>query len=985
MVLKVPEKYDGGDPCIEADRLQDLGRRILWVQKRLQERGHLAHPLRAFHAKIRLGIENARVEIRPDLPDDLQHGYFLPEKTYENVTVRLSNASGSVQPDGKKDMRGIALRVPVSDAECHDLLLTNSPVSHARNGTEFVAFAEALVGSRLLLLWRFLFNVGPFTTLRMLGNVLKYATANIDSLAGQTYWSRGALRWGDRAFGRLKLAPANYAPPAKPLDKTNPDYLRADLAQRLAAGDILFDLHFQRWVDDTKTPIENAAKIWQEHDSPAVPIARLVIPQQNLDSLESQAVEEEVDQLAFNPWNTTADFRPLGHINRARKSVYVASSAHRLRLRFLTEDVLRNRIFGALARLGFRVINTVVPWYRLPDTLAALNLLAFRDTLRAQNLVDTEDRDAPPTPMQPTVIPESVRAARTIDGSYNDLSVPGMGQEAPPDSGPAEFAAPDSVGATFGRNVPLTAVQVRSVTEEPDPVRVSDELLARQQFIPAKSLNMLAAAWIQFQVHDWIDHPRYRLDAPGAKQIELPLPPGRIWLNREGGQPEPHMRIADNIEKITLDPRLKGRPVFRNDNSPWWDAGQLYGDTGADAARLRVDGGRRAELRLEDGYLPDNPDPALRGIEDTGFNENWWLGLSFMNTLFAREHNTVVAELRRAYPAWDEEKLYQTTRLVIAALIAKIHTVEWTPAILATKTIDIGLKTNWYGAPKDWLTQLGIWLFDAHALKGIPESLPDHQRAPYSLTEEFVEVYRMHPLVPDDYALAEAATGRPKPIRLQRPPGAGVGGEETSARAIFWQIQGTNTLAVMRQLGLTDLAYTFGTSHPGAITLHNFPNGLRAFTRRNGERIDLAVVDLVRERKRGIPRYNEFRALLHKPRVRDFGEITSNAEWVAQMKDLYKSVDRLDTMVGLFAENPPAGFGFSDTAFRIFILMASRRLQSDRFFTVDFRPEVYSPVGLDWISKSGMKEVLERHCPEIARYMPRDASAFAPWRRPDGV
>ena len=95
----------------------------------------------------------------------------------------------------------------------------------------------------------------------------------------------------------------------------------------------------------------------------------------------------------------------------------------------------------------------------------------------------------------------------------------------------AEFAAPEGVGATFGRNVPLTAVRARSVTEDPSPVRISDELLARQQFIPAKSLNMLAAAWIQFQVHDWVDHPRYLLDAPGAKQIELPLPADRSWQN----------------------------------------------------------------------------------------------------------------------------------------------------------------------------------------------------------------------------------------------------------------------------------------------------------------------------------------------------------------------------------------------------------------------------------------------------------------------
>ena len=52
------------------------------------------------------------------------------------------------------------------------------------------------------------------------------------------------------------------------------------------------------------------------------------------------------------------------------------------------------------------------------------------------------------------------------------------------------------------------------------------------------------------------------------------------------------------------------------------------------------------------------------------------------------------------------------------------------------------------------------------------------------------------------------------------------------------------------------------------------------------------------------------------------------------------------------AEKPPKGFGFSDTAFRIFILMASRRLKSDRFFTDDFRPEVYTQVGYDWVNET---------------------------------
>ena len=70
----------------------------------------------------------------------------------------------------------------------------------------------------------------------------------------------------------------------------------------------------------------------------------------------------------------------------------------------------------------------------------------------------------------------------------------------------------------------------------------------------------------------------------------------------------------------------------------------------------------------------------------------------------------------------------------------------------------------------------------------------------------------------------------------------------------------------------------------------------------------------------------------------------------------------------------------SDTAFRIFILMASRRLQSDRFLTVDYRPEIYSPLGLDWIENNGMTSIILRHCPQLAPVLPRTASAFAPFR-----
>jgi hypothetical protein len=188
----------------------------------------------------------------------------------------------------------------------------------------------------------------------------------------------------------------------------------------------------------------------------------------------------------------------------------------------------------------------------------------------------------------------------------------------------------------------------------------------------------------------------------------------------------------------------------------------------------------------------------------------------------------------------------------------------------------------------------------------------------------------------------------------------------------------------MRHFGLANTLYSFGRAHPGAITLHNYPRSLTDFER-DGERIDLSVVDLVRTRMRGVPRYNDFRAGLHKPRVKRWEDLTADPQDAELLREVYRGrIDEVDTMVGLFAETPPPGFGFSDTAFRIFILMASRRLQSDRFLTVDFRPEVYSPLGMDWVANNGMTSVILRHCPELAAVLPRDRSAFAPWR-PVGI
>ncbi|MFF1378215.1 peroxidase family protein [Streptomyces sp. NPDC058308] len=935
------ERYLGGSPEAERRLFQRLAQELMKVQEKNRRAARAAGIERTLHAKAALGVENARLRFHDDLPADLRCGFAQPGEAYP-ATVRLSNASGIRQADGAPDLRGVALRVTVSADESHDLLATNHPVSHARDAREFVAFARAMAGATtplkkaLGLFVKLPLAVGRATATRMRRNVRAAARHTVKSLAGETYWSRSAVLWGPAGPVRYLLRPAAGGLSAgSGAGRRDPQYLRRELETRLARHDIAFDLCVQRYVDEQRTPVEDGSVEWLESVAPALPVATLTIPSQDLDTAEARAAGGRVEVIGFNPWFTTDDFRPLGNLNRARKSAYEASAAHRHGLRFVTEEPLRNKVLDVPVGAVFRLLNRYVPWHRLPLGASLLNLVFLRKALRRFNLIDTDVHEAPPkTVPPPPAFDEQLRTVRSYDGTYNDLSKPTMG----------------AVGAPFGRN--LRPVYRPDLFDVPNPVTVSRQLLYRETFLPATSLNVLAAAWIQFQVHDWVNHRRHQA---GGKAVEVPLPPGTTWHNTPGGPAEHVMRFAEN-EGIEL-PGDQPPVLFANVASHWWDGSEVYGENERTAKYLREpDGGPK--LRLDQGHLPIGPN----GIPLTGFAESWWTGLSAMHTLFAREHNAVCDALRHAYPSMSAESVYHTARLVVSALIAKIHTVEWTPAILATEAIDLGLHTNWDGPPDKWLQKLGLWLLESHSLTGIPRTLPDHHGAPYSLTEDFVTVYRMHPLIPDDFEMREHHFGQ----RLET--------------LNFRDIQGAAAEAAIRKTGLADTLYSFGISHPGAITLNNFPRALQQFER-DGEIIDLSVVDLVRTRRRGVPRYNDFREGLHKPRIRRFEDLSQDPGTVARLKDVYGSVDEIDTVVGLFAENPPHGFGFSDTAFRVFILMATRRLQSDRFLTVDFRPEIYTPLGIDWVQKGGMNSVLLRHCPELAGLLPRGATAFAPWRQ----
>ncbi|WP_435243012.1 hypothetical protein [Streptomyces cucumeris] len=397
------EAYQGGSPEAERVVFDKLARELVRVQHTHRDTAGAGQLLRTFHAKAALGVENARLRFHDDLPSELCVGYARPGAEYPAV-VRMSNAGGTERHDASPDLRGIAVRVQAGPEETHDLLATSFPVSHAADAREFVAFAKAMAGATSTveqafgLFVRLPLSVGWGTADRMRRNVWTATRHSVGSLARETFWSRGAILWGGAGPVRYQLRPAPGGTPAPPPDRGDPDYLHHELALRLATGDVAFELCVQRYRDERRTPVENGSVEWPESDAPVVPVALLTLPRQDLDSAEARSAARRVEQLAFNPWHTTEEFRPLGNLNRARKAAYEVAAAHRLGLRFSTPGPGHNTLLGVPLRAAFGLVDRYVPWHRLPVPPGLLDLVALRRTLRRFHLIDPEVPETPPRP-----------------------------------------------------------------------------------------------------------------------------------------------------------------------------------------------------------------------------------------------------------------------------------------------------------------------------------------------------------------------------------------------------------------------------------------------------------------------------------------------------------------------------------------------------------------------------------------------------------
>ncbi|MFQ6021418.1 MAG: peroxidase family protein [Acidiferrobacterales bacterium] len=675
----------------------------------------------------------------------------------------------------------------------------------------------------------------------------------------------------------------------------------------------------------------------------------------------------------------------------------------------------------------------------------------------------------------------------------------------------------------------------------------------------APFFNVLAAFWIQFMNHDWFSHLKEGHNTPDMMKLgcETQLVDGvetkltdkeikALGCRPDDRMEKPYVEQSDapgTFEHAGKEHLARAHQTFRNTVTAWWDTSQLYGYDETSRRRVKRDPNDRAKLLLVQtgkragageklGYLPVMErcgDPgsactnkAWKGQEATAFPDNFTVGLSFFHNLFAREHNVFVDQFRKQaeltpdadsglrnpkspnevihYRDVTDDELFEVARLVVAAEIAKIHTIEWTTQLLYNEPLYRGMNANWgglfekhelleralekilvnsFGPSEDvkkhtqWysvfaagpgIVGLGSRRYEGKSVvesffeRGILETVfgrgkdiwdlrnPDHVNggvnhfgSPFNFPEEFITVYRLHPLLPDLIEYRQWA--KPNVIRNKVPVGGTFRGKATEA---------------MRSGGLANWGLSLGRQRLGDLKLQNQPQFLQNLEMKRlntpTQQVDIAALDIIRDRERGIPRFNEFRRQYGLRQLTSFDDFIDQhlaedsparrdqQELVTLLREVYgqhkcdasktiteaqvnqdgspindclghpdgsmvDNVEDIDTIVGWLAETTrPHGFAISETQFVVFILNASRRLFSDRFFTSSFRPEFYTTFGHQWVIDNGpdgevmekgepngheqpvspLKRVLLRTLPELADELEHVVNVFDPWARDRG-
>jgi prostaglandin-endoperoxide synthase 2 len=281
---------------------------------------------------------------------------------------------------------------------------------------------------------------------------------------------------------------------------------------------------------------------------------------------------------------------------------------------------------------------------------------------------------------------------------------------------------------------------------------------------------------------------------------------------------------------------------------------------------------------------------------------NVQIGYVMLNTLCIREHNRLCDVLASNYPDWDDERLFQTSRNILMAIILKIIMEEYI----------------------NHITPYHFKLF------ADPEAFTKESwHRPNWMAIEFDFVYRWHSAIPETF---------------------NCNGKPTHVAETLWN----NKILVDQGLGAL-MEET--CSQPGTkIGLFNTPDILVELT-------ELPTIRLGRQLQ--LASYNDYREMCGFPRVTRFEQISSDEFTQQKLKEFYGHVDKIEFFVGLYAEDVRQNSTIPPLVARLIGIDAfSQALTNPLLSPNIFNQETFSPVGWEIIQNTNtVSDLVNRNVP----------------------
>lgn len=345
----------------QIDEITDLTVKLL--DKRYSEKGRPV--LRGVHPKSH-GCVKATFKINENIDTDLRVGLFENPGQEFQAIVRFSNAAALVAPDirigedGKFEhgSRGMAVKVLnvgggvlLEDQGDHsqDFLMINQPMFAFANGEDYLQLNRVLdqfddnpkpFFVRVPELIQKLQNSPQDLTdtdkrilksaqiVRGIQNTPEAEDANPLEIR---YFSAAPFLFGENRAMKFSAKPVNEVKTTEFPVHPGENYLREALSETMNKDqDIVFSFMVQVRRCSDELEIENASSVWDESTFKFREVAQITIPAQQTDLFSAEQLHH-CEKLEYSPWHSLIEHRPIGSINRLRKSVYLASAGHRNR------------------------------------------------------------------------------------------------------------------------------------------------------------------------------------------------------------------------------------------------------------------------------------------------------------------------------------------------------------------------------------------------------------------------------------------------------------------------------------------------------------------------------------------------------------------------------------------------------------------------------------------------------------------------------